>query len=154
MGCNGEGAKVNEKVKVDETKSEFPQGISPAIIPATEEDQTSTMRKSNAFNASDSHILAGKNLVDDPPPLVTSPEKEKTFHSDNCIKDKISRNDDEDCNSITAGKPSILESLICNNLEQIRVTNKRKRDDQEGDGEEDEDPVEADDLAEVHPQDE
>ncbi|KAK8675622.1 hypothetical protein V6N13_033687 [Hibiscus sabdariffa] len=186
---NGDVAKVNEKVKEDEPKSESFQGISPIIIPISKEDQTSTMGKSNGFNDSDSHILAGKNKGDDPSPLVTAMEKERTFHSDNCIKDKIVYNDGEDCNPYTAGKPSILGSLICNNFEQIRVTNKKKRDEQEdeadfellscakrkalhvainkdilqigpgnwsdsGNGEEDEDPVEPDDLAEVHPHDE
>ncbi|KAK9009804.1 hypothetical protein V6N11_036329 [Hibiscus sabdariffa] len=89
------------------------------------------MEKSSAFNASDSHILAGKNIVDDSSPLVTSLEEEKTFQSDICIQDKIVIDDGEDYNSIIAGKPPILESLICNSLEQIRVTNKRKREEQE-----------------------
>ncbi|KAK8660066.1 hypothetical protein V6N13_051002 [Hibiscus sabdariffa] len=168
---NGEEAKVNEQVKIDDPKSEFSHGISPAIIPISLEDQsqTSTMGNPDAFKASDNHILAGKNKLDDPSSLVNAQEKEWTFHSDKCIIEKIGCIDGEDCNPLIAGKPSPLGFLICNNFEKISVTNKRKRDEQEalsietedkndkvdpiciGDGEEDEDPVEVDDPAGTHP---
>ncbi|KAK8988595.1 hypothetical protein V6N11_029978 [Hibiscus sabdariffa] len=98
---NGEGSKVKVKVKGDESKPEYPQGISSAIIPVSREDQKSTKEKSIAFNASDNHILASKEKVDDSSPSITSLEGEKTFPSDKCIQDKI---------FIDGG-----ESLLCGN---------------------------------------
>ncbi|KAK8623385.1 hypothetical protein V6N13_118271 [Hibiscus sabdariffa] len=134
--CNGEGSKANDKVKEDEPKSVSPQGISPAIIPVSKGDKKSTMEKSDTFNASDSHILAGKNIVDDSSPLVTSLEEEKTFQSDICIQNKI-----------------VIDSFPSLSIE-VEVQNEKDEPYSSGYGNEDNDPVEADDLAEAHPHEE
>ncbi|KAK8996886.1 hypothetical protein V6N11_020382 [Hibiscus sabdariffa] len=133
---NGEGSKANDKVKEDEPKSVSPQGISPAIIPVSKGDKKSTMEKSDTFNASDSHILAGKNIVDDSSPLVTSLEEEKTFQSDICIQNKI-----------------VIDSFPSLSIE-VEVQNEKDEPYSSGYGNEDNDPVEADDLAEAHPHEE
>ncbi|KAK8685031.1 hypothetical protein V6N13_041042 [Hibiscus sabdariffa] len=87
----------------DDPKSEPSHGIFPAIISGSIEDQASTMEKWDAFNASDSHIQAGKEKVDDPSPSIIAQEKELTSQSDNGIKDKIGKYDDNDSYPITDG---------------------------------------------------
>ncbi|KAK9009848.1 hypothetical protein V6N11_036372 [Hibiscus sabdariffa] len=119
----------------DDPKSEPSHGIFPAIISGSIEDQASTMEKWDAFNASDSHIQAGKEKVDDPSPSIIAQEKELTSQSDNGIKDKIGKYDDNDSYPITDGKSETLGSLICNTFERFSVTNKRKRDELEDEDE-------------------
>ncbi|KAK8501598.1 hypothetical protein V6N12_034000 [Hibiscus sabdariffa] len=77
---NGEGSKVNDKVKEDEPKSESPQGISPAIIPVSKGDQKSTMEKSNALMPLTATSLLAKIKWMTPHPWLPPLKKRRLFN--------------------------------------------------------------------------
>ncbi|KAK8552582.1 hypothetical protein V6N12_041167 [Hibiscus sabdariffa] len=131
----GDASKVNKQVKEDDPKAQLPNGIFPAIISGSLEDQAGTREKRDAFNASDSKFHAGKENVDDPSPPINAQIEELTSQTDKEIKDKIEINDDYDSPPSDDAKSATLGSLICNTFEKCSVTNKRKREELEGDDE-------------------
>ncbi|KAK8982364.1 hypothetical protein V6N11_037535 [Hibiscus sabdariffa] len=127
----GDSSKVNGEVKGDDPKSDDPQGTSPIIIPGSKEDQESTREIETAFNASDTSIRAGKGKDADIPILVTPQEGERTLPSGNSTQDKNVIEEGKGADSVNSEMAPALDNIICNSLKKIRVTNKRKREENE-----------------------
>ncbi|KAK8647222.1 hypothetical protein V6N13_120970 [Hibiscus sabdariffa] len=157
----GDASKVNKQVKEDDPKAQLPNGIFPAIISGSLEDQAGTREKRDAFNASDSKFHAGKENVDDPSPPINAQIEELTSQTDKEIKDKIEINDDYDSPPSDDAKvmdwgtePSEMK------MDAIPVLSIELEDAEEAalvepisDGKEmvEEDPIEEDEPAGVHP---
>ncbi|KAK9014786.1 hypothetical protein V6N11_005927 [Hibiscus sabdariffa] len=131
--------------KGDDSSFESPQGISSAIIPVSREDQESTKGKSKAFIASDTHIPAGKEKEDGSSPSINPLEGEMAIQPDNCNRKKL----------IIDGDPFGMRIDLIPSLSiEDEVKNDKVEPFTSGNCAEEVVPVEADDLAEVHPHEE
>ncbi|KAK8699808.1 hypothetical protein V6N13_115885 [Hibiscus sabdariffa] len=116
------------------TRIESPTGKSPNIMSISKDDSMSIKGKSKVINDSDKLISSNKENGDTKTLSNNPPLKETAYQSDSSKKDNLLNGIVEKEGPIAADDIIAIDSHICNNLKQIRVSGKRKREEQIGPG--------------------
>ncbi|KAK9010605.1 hypothetical protein V6N11_043486 [Hibiscus sabdariffa] len=128
-----EAESSKSMVKNNGIRIESPKGKSPIIMPISKEDSVSIKGKSKVINDSDNLISAGKKNGDIKTLSNNSLMKETDYQSDSCKKDNLLNGLVEKDGTIDAEDIIAIDTHICNSLKQIRVSGKRKREEQADD---------------------